>query len=184
MARQGLWQTFWLTRLSKPAAERVLYKHVLRTRPARILEIGLGTLVRTERLLRTAGGLSATPVHYVGLDRFEGRSPSDPPGVSLKDAHRRLHALGKVQLVPGNADTSLARLCNHLGHFDCVLISADTDERHLERCWFFLQRLIRVDTAVFFEQRAGQATAWSLVPKATIDDRAARTVQPPLRRAG
>ena len=72
-------------------------------------------------------------VHFVGLDRFEGRLPSDPPGVTLKQAHQRLHALAKVQLVPGNVDGSLSRLCNHLGVFDLVLVSADNDQRHLER---------------------------------------------------
>jgi hypothetical protein len=184
MAGQGFWQTLWLTRLSKPAAERGLYRHVTTRRPRRILELGLGTLTRAERILRAAGGDSAGSVQYVGLDRFEGRAAGDPPGVSLKEAHRRLHALGRVQLVPGNADTALARLCNHLGTFDLVVVSADHDERHLERCWFFLQRLIRVDTTVFAETRRTGATTWDIVPRSRIDELAARTVQPGLRRAG
>ena len=184
MAGQGFWGTFWLTRLSQPAAERGLYRHVLRARPGRILELGLGTLTRTERMLRAAGGRAAGGVHYVGLDRFEGRAAGDPPGVSLKEAHRRLHALGRVQLVPGNPDTALARLCNHLGTFDLVVVSADNDERHLERCWFFLQRLIRIDTTVFAETRRAGTPAWDVVARSRIDELAARTVQPGLRRAG
>ena len=47
----GWIRSFWLARFSQPAAERVVYRHVLRSRPTRILEIGLGLLVRTERLL-------------------------------------------------------------------------------------------------------------------------------------
>ena len=106
----------WLTRLSGPAAERPLLRQILQQRPARILELGLGTLERAERLLRIAADLG--PVHYVGLDRFEARSPGDPVGVTLKEAHRRLHGLGKIQLVPGNADTTLARVCNQLAMVD------------------------------------------------------------------
>jgi hypothetical protein len=180
MARMGLFSRLWLARLSRPAAERVIYRHVLRNPPSRILELGLGLLGRTERLL-TASASGGTPVHYVGLDRFEGRAPADPPGVTLKEAHRRLHRLGRVQLVPGNVDTSLARLCNHLGVFDLVLIAAENDERHLERCWFFLQRITTATTTVFLERRTGANAAWGTLPKARIDELAAQVV---LRRAG
>lgn len=183
MSVRGLWHTFWLTRLSRPAGERLIHRHVLRARPARILELGLGQLVRTERMLAAAGP-SAGPVHYVGLDRFEGRAPSDPPGVSLKQAHRRLHPLGRVQLVPGNIDTSLSRVCNHLGSFDLVLVSADNDERHLERSWFFLQRMIHAGTVVFVESKSAAGSTWTLASKSRIDELAARTVKPGLRRAG
>lgn len=182
----GLWHRLWLTRLSRPAADRTIHRHVLRVRPARILELGLGRLVRTERMLRAAGvSANGEPVRYVGLDRFEGRAVSDLPGVSLKDAHRRLHALARVQLVPGNSDASLARVCNHLGTFDLVLVSIDNDERHLERSWFFLRRLVTATATVFVEAALGRgATTWTPLPLARLDELAARTVQPALRRAG
>ena len=180
MARMGLFRRLWLTRLSQPAGERAVYRHVLAKRPRRVIELGLGMLVRTERLLTELGGVDP-PVEYVGLDRFESRGISDPPGVSLKEAHRRLHSLARVQLVPGNVDTSLARLCNHLGVFDLVLVSASTDERHLERSWFFVQRIISATTTVFVESRSAGPTAWSVLPKARIDELAARTT---VRRAG
>ena len=180
MAGLGIVRRIWLSRFSRPAAERILYRHVLRSRPRRMLELGLGLLGRTERLLRAVG----SDLQYVGVDRFESRTPSDPPGVSLKQAHRRLHGLARVQLVPGNVDTSLARLCNHLGVFDLVVISADTDERHLERSWFFLQRVTNPATTVFLESRSGASSTWAVVSKPRIDELAARSVQPPLRRAG
>jgi hypothetical protein len=183
MGKMGLLRRLWLTRLSKPAAERVLYRHAFRTPPQRIIELGIGLLTRTERLLQAVGShRHPGSIHYVGLDRFEGRVPSDPPGVTLKQAHQRLNKLAKVQLVPGNVDTSLSRLCNHLGAFDLVVISAEADERHLERCWFFLQRITTAATTVFLESRtATGAVNWSLLPKARIDELAAKTV---LRRAG
>ncbi|MCE9631203.1 MAG: hypothetical protein K8S94_10890 [Planctomycetia bacterium] len=179
MAQMGMLRKLWLTRLAKPAGERVLYRHVLQSSPRRILEVGVGTLGRTERLLETAAAsLAAADIHYVGLDRFESRPPTDPPGVSLKQAHQRLHAKARVQLVPGNVDSALARACNHLGVFDMVVISAANDERHLSRSWFFLQRLTTAQSAVFVESAQG---VWNALPKAKIDDLAARTV---LQRAG
>lgn len=184
MATYGRLHRLWLTRFSQPAGERVIHRHVLRIGAARVLELGLGTLVRTERLLTAAASrpAAATPVHYVGLDRFEGRAAGDPPGVSLKQAHQRLHKLAKVQLVPGTIDTSLSRVCNHLGTFDLVLVSADTDERHLERCWFFLQRLVTPTTTIFVQPQP--AAAWTTITKARVDELAAKTIQPALRRAG
>ena len=173
MGRLGMLRSLWLTRLSKPAGERALYRHALKTPPRRILELGVGTLARTERLLEVA--TAATPpgdLTYVGLDRFESRLPSDPPGVSLKEAHQRLHGKARVQLVPGNIDSALARVCNHLGVFDLVVISSANDERHLSRCWFFLQRITAAETTVFIQ--SGQT--WSVLAKSKIDDMAAKAV--------
>lgn len=178
MGRLGMIRSLWLTRLSKPAGERAIYRHALAARPRRILELGVGTLARTERLLEVVGATAAaTELTYVGLDRFESRLPSDPPGVSLKEAHQRLHGKARVQLVPGNIDAALARVCNHLGVFDLVVISAANDERHLSRCWFFLQRITTAQTTVFVES----GRAWSVLPKSRIDDMAAKAV---LSRAG
>lgn len=178
MGRLGLIRSLWLTRLSKPAGERPIYRHALKTPPRRILELGVGTLARTERLLEVA--TSATPaadVTYVGVDRFESRGPADPPGVSLKEAHQRLHGRARVQLVPGNVDSALARVCNHLGIFDLVMISAANDERHLSRSWFFLQRVTGPQTTVFVET----GRSWASMSKGTIDAMAAKAV---LTRAG
>lgn len=175
----GFLQRVWLTRFSSPAAERPLLRLVLQQRPAKILEIGLGTLERTERLLGVAGSLG--PVHYVGLDRFEARLPGDPAGVTLKEAHRRLRGRGRIQLVPGNADSTLARLCNQLGSFDLVLVSASTDRQNLTRCWFFLQRVVRPGTVLMQEVARDAATSWQEVPHERVADLASQTI---LRRAG
>jgi hypothetical protein len=181
MTRYGLFRRLWLTRFSQPARERPLYRHILRTPPKRIIELGVGTLVRTERILGLLRSVHPeSDLHYVGVDRFEGRLPEDSPGVTLKQAHRRLHGLARVQLVPGNVDTCLSRLCNHLGAFDLVLISADNDPRYLDRCWFFIQRIVTVETAIFSESSMGSEGVWNLVPKARLDELASKTV---LRRA-
>ena len=156
--------------------------HVLRVPPRRILELGLGTLARTERLLGLVRTLRpAEEPHYVGLDRFEGRPSGGPPGVTLKEAHRRLHSLARVQLVPGEFDRSLARLCNHLGTFDLVLVSADDEAPAMDRCWFFIQRIVTRDAAILVESRTSRGRAWAAVTRASVDQLAAATV---LRRAG
>lgn len=180
MKKFGWLGTLWLTRLSKPAGERPIYRLVRSKSPKRILELGLGTLDRTARLLAFARSSAGDQLHYVGLDRFEGRLPSDPPGVTLKAAHQRLHALGRVQLVPGNVDTSLARLCNHLGVFDLVLVAADNDPRHLERSWFFIQRMMNASTTVLVETPDGAkpgTTVWKAIDKRRVDELATRTIQ-------
>lgn len=180
MTKHGWFSRLWLTRLSKPAGERAVHRFALQSRPKRILELGLGTLLRTERMLSLLQAGGGEPVHYVGLDRFEGRTATDPPGVTLKQAHQRLHALGRVQLVPGNVDTALARLCNHLGVFDLVLVAADNDPRHLERGWFFVQRLVNDRTTVLVESAGGGPagrSAWKPIDKRRIDELAARTIQ-------
>jgi hypothetical protein len=181
MGRIGIFGKLWLNRFSSPASERPVVRQVIAQPPAAILELGLGTLERTEKVVRLATRLSDTPVHYVGLDRFESRQPGDSPGVTLKEAHRRLHHLGRIQLVPGNTDSSLARLCNHLGHFDLILISATTDPQNLTRCWFFLQRLIRPETVLLQESPQVEGGIWQPVPHELVHDRASQTL---LRRAG
>lgn len=167
----------WLTRFSQPAGERILYRHVLARRPTRILELGVGTLRRTERLLHlAAAGAHGTPVTYVGIDRFESRPPEEGPGVSLKEAHRRLHELGAVRLVPGNVDGALSRLCNTLGAFDLIVVAGDTPQRELQRSWLFVQRLVGADTVVFVESAGGEGT-WVPLSKTQLADLASASLQ-------
>lgn len=176
MPAPGWLQTLWMTRFSRPAGERPLWRHVLRKPPGRILEIGLGTLARTERLIRLAAALRPEqPIQFVGIDRFESRTPADPPGVSLKEAHRRLTGLGRVQLVPGRADAALARVGNHIGVFDLVLVSSDETEGRSGKAWFFLQRLVRPESTVFVAEGAG--ATWSLIGADVIERLATRSLK-------
>ena len=127
-------------------------RSILDRRPKKILELGLGELNRTPHMLSLASQVSDGSIHYVGLDRFEARRPEDPAGVTLKEAHSCLQGFGRVQLVPGSPDSTLARLCNHLGWFDLILVSAAMSMQAMaSRCWFFLQRLTRSHTVVLQE---------------------------------
>jgi hypothetical protein len=66
-----------------------------------------------------------------------------------------------------------------IGHVDLVLISADNDERHLERCWFFIQRLMMEGSTVLIEPSA--RAPWTVLPRARLEELATRVVA---RRAG
>ncbi len=178
MGRIGLLKKLWLLRSSRSAGERPLVRSILDSRPNKILELGLGQLNRTPHILSLASQVSDGPIHYVGLDRFEARLPEDPPGVTLKEAHSCLQGFGRVQLVPGSPDSTLARLCNHLGWFDLILVSAAIDQATASRCWFFLQRLARSHTVVHQESTEN---VWEPVSHQNIDDWASQQV---LRKVG
>lgn len=166
----GLFGKIWLNNFVKPVEERVLMRHVLENEVTRILEIGVGTLERTERLL---GAVASRPIRYVGIDPFESRSPADSPGVSLKEAHRRLNQRGQIQLVPGPVDTTLARVCNHIGVFDMVMVAGGLDERALERVWFFVRRLVRPASAVFHQSTDGK---WKALSHDELDARSRQVI--------
>ena len=173
MGRIGIFKKLWLLRSSRSAGERPLVRSILDSQPKKILELGLGELNRTPQLLSLASRVADGPIHYVGLDRFEARLPEDPAGVTLKEAHSCLQGFGRVQLVPGSPDSTLARLCNHLGWFDLILVSAAIDQAMASRCWFFLQRLTRSHTVVFQESIED---VWEPVSHQNIDDWASQQV--------
>ncbi len=178
MGRIGIFKKLWLLRSSCSVGDRPLVRSILDSRPKKILELGLGELNRTPQMLSLAAQIADDPIHYVGLDRFEARLPEDPAGVTLKEAHSCLQGFGRVQLVPGSPDSSLARLCNHLGWFDLILVSAAIDRATASRCWFFLQRLTRSHTVVLQESTEG---GWESVSHQNIDDWASQQV---LRKVG
>ncbi|MEO1991167.1 MAG: hypothetical protein ABGW78_04480 [Pirellulales bacterium] len=182
MPRVGFVKRIWLNNFSKPACDRAVFKHVSQKRPQRILQLGIHSLERCECLLTLAHSLCDNPIHFVGLDYFEGRSNTAPQGPTLKQAHQRLHGLANTQLVPGQVDISLARLCNHIGIFDLILIDSVVIQNHLDRCWFFIQRITSQTSLILREeQNRGQTTSWKVVSASEISSLASRTV---LRKAG
>ena len=61
-----------------------------------------------------------------------------------------------------------------------MLISSDNDPRYLDRCWFFIQRIVTPQTAIFAESGAGRGAAWTPVSKGRVDELASKSV---LKRA-
>jgi hypothetical protein len=138
---------------SNPEKDRPLYRAIRRTGAKKLLELGVGDCLRASRLIAAAANFgNAHEVRYVGVDLFEARPANVAPGVSLKEAYRRLKATrATVQLLPGNPFTALARSANALGPMDLIVIAADQDADSLERAWFYVPRLLGTSTRVFQE---------------------------------
>jgi len=102
-------------------------------------------------------------IRYTGIDRFEARTPSDGPGLSLKDAHRLLSRTGaRVQLLPGDPLSVLARAANNLTGSDLIVISAGHDPHSLGRAWFYVPRMLAARSCVLIEEPSGPGGEVSL----------------------
>jgi hypothetical protein len=147
-----------------------LYRHVWRRRPARLLEIGIGTGERARRLIAMARAMNpGQAVRYAGIDLFELRRPDDGSGMSLKLAHRSFVDSGaKVQLIPGDPRAALARSANALGVFDLVLVAADQDRQSLAGAWFYVPRMLAEGAAVFVEESRDGTPRWRRLSDAEL----------------
>jgi hypothetical protein len=155
LAASSFFKVCYLCYLSKPAGERILYRIIQKHRVHSILEMGIGTAQRAIHMIEMAqNGSPEETISYVGIDLFESRQASDGPGVSLKKAHQILGATGaRIQLMPGDPFSALARSANGMMGTDLVVISARQDRRSLERAWFYLPRIVHAGSHVFREER-------------------------------
>ncbi len=164
-----------LAYLSKPASDRVLFRTIWRRRVRSILQIGIGTGDRASRMISLAQRrTTGEAIRYVAIDLFEAR-PEGQPGLSLKEAHRRLKATGaQVQLVPGDPASALTRTANALAKIDLVLIACPHDEQSLAGAWFYVPRLLHDASIVYVETATGDSamTTWKPLPTAEIQSRA------------
>jgi len=95
-------------------------------------------------------------IRYTGIDRFEARTSSEGPGLCVKGAHRLLRRTGaRVQLLPGDPFSVLARAANNLTGSDLLVISAGLDPRSLARAWFYVPRMLAEGSCVLVEERSG-----------------------------
>jgi len=143
-------RAFYLSQLSSPPADRLVYQAIARYRPGRIVEIGLGTGQRAVRMIEAASTyVSPGEIHYTGMDLFEARDSLDGPGLPLKLAHRMLKRTGAtVRLVPGDAFSALARAANTLAGTELLVIAGGGEPQTLKRAWFFVPRMLTERTLV------------------------------------
>jgi hypothetical protein len=167
-----------LAHFSKPIGDRPLYRAIATGKVRSILEIGLGPTVRSLRMIELAQRLAAgDAIRYVAIDLFEGRPKSSAPGLSLKEAHRVLKATGaKLQLIPGDPASALARSANSLQKIDLILIAAHHDEASMARAWFYLPRMLATHSAVYLEESAAGAEPTTTLQRVAPADIEARTV--------
>lgn len=138
--------------LAQPAADRAIYRALRQLKPKSIVELGIGKGLRTRRVMELSlQHAAADDLRYTGIDLFEAR-PESSPGMALKQAHTQLKSFGiKVQLVPGDPYSALARAANSLRSIDLFIISRDQDPESLEHAWFYFPRMLHPKSVVLLE---------------------------------
>ena len=151
MAAAGFLKSVYLRYLSKPAHQRQLFSLIKRNSIHRIVELGIGDGQRAVRMIEMAQRYHDSEINYAGIDLFEARSEPQP-GLPLKQAYKQLRATGaKVQLIPGDPYSSLARAANSLGDTQLLIIAAGEQDESLERAWFYVPRMLAPEAIVLVE---------------------------------
>jgi hypothetical protein len=165
--------------LSQPKADRAVYRAIRRAKVHSIVEMGIGNGRRAERMIALAQAWwPEQRLRYTAIDPFELRGDQDSPGLPLKSAYRKFRATGaRVQVVPGDPYTALARVANALTGTDLLLISADQDEASLAAAWFYVPRMLHAKSQVLFEEVDDTGMRWRAVSRQQIDKLAARQAQ-------
>jgi hypothetical protein len=170
MSQLGFVKYSYLAYLSRPASDRPIYRR-LRQHPVRnIVEIGIGSGVRTERMIQMAA--SVTPdskIHYTGIDLFEARPPSHP-GMTLKRAYRMLRRLPvEFQLVPGDPFTALVRMANNLTGTDLLVVAVDQDPQQMARAWVMVPRMLHEHSLILLERGEGDQVRFEKLSRFEIE---------------
>ncbi|HTN77901.1 MAG TPA: hypothetical protein VL096_21735 [Pirellulaceae bacterium] len=123
-----------------------------------IVEVGVGQLGRSRKMLEFAAEKSPLEnLKFAGIDLFESRVDT-ASGVELKAAHRELKPLcGKLQLIPGDVYSALARSANSLTKTDLLIFSAGLDADSLAKAWFYVPRMLHDQSLVFLEEPTAKA---------------------------
>lgn len=154
MAAANWFRYVKLAHLSRPHANRQLYRLVKRDKIYRIVEIGISNLSRAVSLIEVAQRFAGDQkIWYTGIDWFEAR-PKNLTPLSLKEAYRVLRATdAKVRLVPGSFATSLATAANSHPNTGLILIGPDVSEAELAGAWFYVPRMLGATSTVLSEHR-------------------------------
>jgi hypothetical protein len=142
-----------LAYLSQPSADRIIYRAIRRHQVRSIVEVGVGSCLRTQRMIRVAQQFSPEEsIRYTGVDLFEAR-PSGQPQIKLKVAYMELKRLTPcIQLAPGDPYLALGRTANSLGGTDLLVVAADQDPDAMAKAWSFVPRMLHAKSLVFREE--------------------------------
>jgi hypothetical protein len=175
----GRLRYLYLAYLSRPDSERALYRAIRRQRARSILELGIGGGQRARRMIEVAQFCHPREqVRYAGIDAFEARSSDAPAGLTLKQAHQLLKATAaRIQLIPGDPYSALARTANALGALDVIVIAADLSDEQLQRAWFYVPRLLHAGSQIWRERldAASGRSVFQPLARATIETLAKAT---------
>ena len=154
-----------LAHLSRPKANRQLFRLVKRDQICRIVEVGISDLSRAVALIEVAQRFAGDKkVWYTGIDLFEARQAGSEP-LPMKQTYRILRATNaNVRLVPGAPAQSLATAANAHQNTDLILIGPDVSETDLDGAWFYVPRMLNETSTILSERRSadGQSTFTAL----------------------
>jgi len=157
--------------LSRPKADRTVYRAIAKHAPQRIVELAMGDGSRTLRMLQFAELYQSKTIHYAGIDLFESR-PSGENGLSYKEAHRLLSSNdARSQLIPGDAYSALSRWANTLTRTDLLIIGSN-DNDSLAQAWFYVPRMLHSDSIVLALQGQGDDEHFARLSPEEIEQRA------------
>ena len=141
----------YLAHFSSPPGDRCIFQTIRKNRVRKIVECGIGTTQRAQRMIEVAQLVSpGQDIHFTGIDLFEARRSTDGPGVSLKLAHRQLCATGaRIKLIPGDPLSAFSRVANTLCDIDLLVFSSNLDHESLAAAWFFVPRILHSNSTVF-----------------------------------
>ncbi len=149
MSAKHFLNSVYLVWFSKPKCDRVLFRFLKSRKAANIVEIGLTSLERSQRLVQMAKQCAnVSDVRYTGIDLFEAR-PVEWQPMTLKQTHQTLVQSGaSVRLIPGDPYAALSRYANHLGNTQLIVISGPSMVGN-EAAWFYVPRMLSQDAGVF-----------------------------------
>lgn len=126
-----------------------MYRTLRKHRCQSIVEIGIGSLERTQRLLKMATERNGVLPRYAAIDLFDLRSDEQTDGrpLPLKEAFKQLRPkCEKLRLVPGEPNAVLRQAANELLGADVVLFTAKTFAQLTPAAWFFVPRILKDGT--------------------------------------
>ena len=143
---------FQMTWLSKPIADRLIYKTIKKRQVKSIVEIGLDDGSRCGKMIEVAKKFSPdSRIKYTGIDPFDARD-QDAPTLKLIEMHRKLNAFqAKTQLVPGDLGSALPTIANAHVRTDMVIISAGFEEEDFESTKMYLPRMLHPSSIVLVQ---------------------------------
>lgn len=168
MAKLSWFSKLYWKHLAGPKNDKGLHRLLLDHRFNSILEIGIGSGERTERVFKllTPRDPQVT-IRYTVVDAFE----SSPGHLSLKQAHKLLAEKGvKSTLVPGDLTAALARVGNTVGQHELIiaegLLDLSAPAESLLTPW--LKKVAHADGWVLCSAREGQPLAAIKVSELSI----------------
>ncbi len=144
----------------------------------------MGTAHRAARMIALATKMrNGQRIGYTAVDLFEA-SPAARPSLGLKATHQLLSTTGaKVQLVPGDPFSALARMANSLTGTDLLIVAADQLGESLDRAWFYVPRMLHDASVVMVEEPSSDKARPTAFRQFAKSDIVARYVGDLKRRA-